>query len=168
MPTARTALTGGHLLALLGGVAITASALAGCATPTPLPADEGSEHLEATMSGVVEALATAYPEAAWSSDGRAPHATAPTGECRLYASSQEATPSLIDDAVGWAEIEAVVNPVLEEHGFDELSELDDPKGGWQVRVSRDPHAAELRLSAKPPKAPFGITLSAPLDASECE
>jgi hypothetical protein len=83
-------------------------------------------------------------------------ATAPAGDdgdgdgdgCSLAVGTKRGDPSLPTTAGSWADVIAVANPVLTEHGFAEVDGEESLEGGWTGIRSTDDTGAEVRFADK--------------------
>lgn len=145
-------------------LAVIAAGVVGCAA-APMSLSDGTRHYEAVMAELAGALAAQYPETSWETDAEPAHAASDAGECRLYLPTRSTTSGEIAGG-SRGELWEAVNDVLGQHGFDDVSALDDIPGGWEVASARDDHGAEFRISTKL-AFPVSLDLTAPVEADAC-
>lgn len=147
--------------------------LASCSTgsddePTEAPPalDTAMTDYTAAYDDVVEALAQSVPEVEWTAKDRFPAATEqPDGRCRLFLAESLGEGDLYEPSGELTELAAALDPVLDEHGFDPLSEVVYPENGGDVYVTAtDPAGWEVEVSAYPPL----VGISGPVETDECD
>ncbi|MFD7308009.1 hypothetical protein [Promicromonospora sp. NPDC059942] len=150
--------------------AVLASCSAGPDVPAgpaePAPAREAAtERYTAALDDVLGALQEAVPEVEWTAKDRFPSLTEqPDGECVLFLAESLGEGDLYEPSDGLADLAAGLDPVLQEHGFDPLSDVTHAEhGGDSYVTATDPAGWELRVSAYPPL----VGLSGPVESGEC-
>ncbi len=160
----------------IGAALLAVGALASCSTGSARPDDEPAEPapgLDSAMTDytaayddVVEALGRSVPEVEWTAKGRFPLVTEqPDGRCQLFLGESLGEGDLYEPSDGLTDLAAALDPVLEEHGFDPLSEVIYPENGGDVYVTAtDPAGWELEVTAYPPI----VGISGPVETDECD
>ena len=145
----RGTVTGGLTLALSLTAAI---GLAGCSTPAPAPsldAATATERYQPVVDDLTAALTEAYPTVTWTDDSETRVTDSGDGDgCSLAIGTQRGDPSLPDTAGTWADVMTVVNPVLTEHDFAEITDNESLEGGWTGMSSTDDAGASVSFSDK--------------------
>ncbi|MBE1876302.1 hypothetical protein [Myceligenerans pegani] len=157
--------TGAALLAV--GVLSSCTAGADGNPPEPPPAlDAATTEYTAAYDDVVGALTRDIPEVEWTAKDRFPHvAEQPDGRCVLFLAESLGEGDLYEPSGGLTELAAVLDPVLDEHGFDPVSEVVYPESGGDVYVTAtDPAGWELTVGAYPPI----VGLSGPVETDRCD
>ncbi|MBO0609950.1 hypothetical protein [Myceligenerans salitolerans] len=157
--------TGATLLAV--GVLSSCTAGADGNPPEPAPpVDTARTEYSAAYDDVVAALTRDVPQVEWVPKDRFPHLTEqPDGRCVLALAESLGEGDLYEPSGGLADLAALLDPVLDEHGFDPLSEVVYPDDGGDVYVTATDEAGwELTVSAYPPV----VGISGPVDTDRCD
>lgn len=155
--------TGAALLAV--GVLASCSADDDPAEAPPV-LDSATTEYTAAYDDVVDALTRDVPEVEWAAKDRFPAVAAqPDGGCVLLLAESLGEGDLYEPSGGLADLAATLDPVLDEHGFDPLSEVTYPEHGGDVYVTAtDPAGWELTVAAYPPI----VGISGPVETDECD
>lgn len=138
----RAAEGAGHL-AVLGALALLA---AGCtAGSEPLPAEDAVAHYDAAADALTAELSTQE----WVVNPAQRTVREEDGQCRYSPGAWEAEGTLdgVSGDQGWEEIAARLDPVLAEHGFEDLG-APSRSGALYSVTTQDGHGAELELDAQ--------------------
>jgi hypothetical protein len=140
---------GGLVLALSVTAAV---GLAGCSPSAPEPsidAATATERYQPVIDDLAAALAVAYPTVTWTDDSETRVTDSGDGDgCSLAIGTKRGDPSLPDTAGTWADVMTVVNPVLSEHDFAEITDDESLEGGWTGMSSTDDDGASVTFSDK--------------------
>lgn len=128
--------------------------------------DSATTSYMAAYDDVVEALEQSVPEVEWTAKDRFPLVTEqPDGRCQLFLAESLGEGDLYEPSGGLTDLAAALDPVLDEHGFDPLSEVIHPEHGGDVYVTAtDPAGWELEVAAYPPIA----RISGPVQTDRCD
>ncbi|WP_369372359.1 hypothetical protein AB1046_03220 [Promicromonospora sp. Populi] len=133
----------------------------------PPPAlDSAVTGYTAAYDDVVGALQQSVPEVEWTAKSDFPAVTEqPDGRCHLFLAESLGEGDLYESSDGLADLAAALDPVLDEHGFDPLSEVVYPENGGDVYVTAtDPAGWEVEVTAYPPL----VGISGPVETDECD
>ena len=156
-----------------GAVLLAVGALASCSTGSDDEPADPPPGLESAMTDntaaytdVVEALEQSAPEVEWTAEGRFPLVSEqPDGRCQLFLAESLGEGDLYEPSDGLTDLAAALDPVLDEHGFDPLSEVVYPENGGDVYVTAtDPAGWELKVTAYPPT----VGISGPVETGRCD
>lgn len=134
------AMAGTGRLAVLGTLALLT---AGCtAGSEPLPAEDAVAHYDATADALLAELSAQE----WTLNPAQRTVREEDGQCRYSPGAWEAEGTLdgVSGDQGWDEIAARLDPVLAEHGFEELG-APSRSGALYSVTAQDGHGAELEL-----------------------
>lgn len=124
--------------------------LFGCSsTPLPTSADIGPKYQQlATDLG--NALSSEYPATVWHPvQNQVTRLTKDDdGHCTLSIGTLRYDGYLPDTAGDWEHVMAVINPVLKDAGFAEITSTENIPGGWTGISSTDASGGEMRMAAK--------------------
>jgi hypothetical protein len=150
---------------LAAGVLTSCSAGGGASEPPPTIGAATAEYT-ATYDDVVAALVRDVPAVEWAAKDRFPAvAEQPDGRCVLFLAESFGEGDLYEPSRGLTGLAATLGPVLEEHGFDPLSEVTYPEHGGDVYVTAtDPAGWEVTVSAYPPL----VGISGPVETGRCD
>ncbi|WP_460708220.1 hypothetical protein [Myceligenerans halotolerans] len=157
--------TGAALLAVGALASCTAGDDDGPAEPPPV-LDSATTEYAAAYDDAVGALAQNIPEVEWAPKDRFPHlGEQADGGCVLFLAESLGEGDLYEPSGGLTELAAVLDPVLDEHGFEPVSEVIYPENGGDVYVTAtDPAGWELTVAAYPPI----VGISGPVETDGCD
>lgn len=136
--------------------------LSACSSDDPLPAAQAIEHYDEVGHDIAQALSG--EDGTWLHENRGRSVSETEGTCRYSPGSWNPAEDLeapTDDGAWQARMD-VVNPVLEEHGFSEITKTTE-QGSRRLLESEDEHGASIRIT---PEGQIRIT-SAAVDAEPC-
>jgi len=157
----------------IGAALLAVGVLASCSTGSddepaepPPGLDSAMTDYTAAYDDVVEALEQSVPEVGWTAKGRFPLVNEqPDGRCQLFLAQSLSEGDLYEPSDGLTDLAAALDPVLDEHGFDPLSEVIYPENGGDVYVTAtDPTGWELEVTAYPPI----VGISGPVETGKCD
>lgn len=179
MRAPRTALTAPAAGALAAVVLLAGCTSGGPAEPAP-PLPEALTEYTALHDDVLAAVEHGpdVPELTWAESGTATYPAVQEqedGECVLFVTNVNGTGTVDDARATLGALAAAVGPVVEEHGFEPLSEIQqsDVNGDLWVESS-DPSGWTFEVrgggqsSAEAPDAVVELSLSGPVTTGDCD
>lgn len=151
-------------------VVVAMPALAACGGATPIAADDAVAHYDSAADAAVGALADSAGDGSGDSDGEWMLAedtrtvTENDGACEYTPGTWSPVTSLpsADDEL-WQQRLDALNPVLAEHGFEQI-DATTQDGSRDVVESTDGHGATLQVTAEGQVRIWGAVV----DADPCE
>lgn len=134
-------------------------------TEAPVPVAESFHKYEALRAELIAALEAKMPDISWTVDEPATLARwKDGGECMLDAQTMKSSADVVEPSNDFADIFAVGDPVLKQHGFPPFDGTDPVPGGWVVARSTDAAGATLSIESK---YPAYLRISVPVDSPTC-
>lgn len=171
------------VLAVLA-TALTAAALSGCTADAPTepapPLDGALAAYTALRDDALAALRSGpdAPELAWAESGTAVYPSVQEqddGACVLFVTGADGAGTIDDASATLTTLAAALGPVVEEHGFEPLSEVQSSDMNGDLWVgSSDPTGwgVELRgggqSSPEAPDAVVELSISGPVTTDTCD
>lgn len=153
-------------------IALLAAACGGGGSGDEEPAVEPPPGLAAAITtysalraDVLDALSTSVPLVRWEDKPETQMMGQPDGSCVLFLPDALSHDDLFAASSELTDLADALGPVLESHGFGELSAVTYPEHGGDVYVeAADPTGWDVRVSAYPAL----VEMSGPVDSPGCD
>ena len=135
----------------LASLAVLATALAGCSSPAAptLSASDASAKYQPVMDALVETLSSEFAAPTWATDPDKGERILSGGDdepCGLWLANEVASESLPQAAGDWSAVMDAINPVLEDNGFDKITDTEDMSGPGSAIASTDDAGARILIA----------------------